>query len=151
LSLLDENDEAAGIAMDTKTVAKAIVLNPQRQILLLKRSKTDSRRPGDWDFPGGEVEKGEEMNVGVVREIREETGLIVRPGDVVLVYAATEAYADLSVTRLLFVARTTSAEVTLSREHDSFRWVDFETALRDFPHPFYATALRYAIEHQLVP
>lgn len=43
-----------------------------------------------WFIPGGAVEPGEHPEAALVREIEEETGLIVRPVKVVLVFGGTE-------------------------------------------------------------
>ncbi len=131
-------------------VAKAIVLNHEDQILLLQRSKSDDRRPGEWDFPGGWVEEGEGFAAGCAREITEEAGLAVQPSKLKLVYTATTAYDDLSVNRFLFVTRIGQAEISLSREHDNYRWVKIDAALKDFQHPFYNSGLKYAFEHDLL-
>lgn len=139
--------------MRSKTIAKVVVLNAAGHILLLRRSNTDKRRPGTWDFPGGGIEPGEEITAGVARELYEEAGISVSVKDLVLVYAATESWepADESITRLLFVTHLAhEATITLSFEHDDSKWADTATALRDFPHPFYSTGLKYAQAHDLL-
>src|SRR3954463_15357073 len=52
----------------------AIVRNPAGQILFLVRADN-----GLWDIPAGAVDPGETPAQAVVREVREETGLIVEP------------------------------------------------------------------------
>ncbi len=47
------------------------------KVLLVKRAKQPSR--GEWSIPGGLVELGETLHEAVVREVHEETGLIVEP------------------------------------------------------------------------
>ncbi len=54
----------------------AVVVHEGR-ILLIKRRKAPLR--GRWVVPGGTVELGETLEQAVVRELREETGLAVRP------------------------------------------------------------------------
>lgn len=140
--------------MKVKTVAKAVILNEAGQVLLLKRSRTDARRAGEWDFPGGGVEPGEEVTTGVIREIAEEAGLRVKTTDLTLVYAMTEPWepSDESVNRFLFAAKLADDQpVQLSFEHDAFKWVDVDTALAEFPHPFYGAGLRYARDRGLLP
>ncbi|QYC38182.1 CTP pyrophosphohydrolase [Nonomuraea coxensis DSM 45129] len=47
------------------------------RILLLDQDTGDGR---SWSLPGGKVEPGEPIGDALVRELREETGLDVRPG-----------------------------------------------------------------------
>jgi 8-oxo-dGTP pyrophosphatase MutT (NUDIX family) len=143
--------------MKMKTVAKAVILNELGQVLLLRRSETDDRRPGEQDFPGGGVEPGEDLAAAVSREIFEEAGLHVPVQDLQLAYARTELYGPTqqysreSVTRLLFLARVTAAVVKLSYEHDDFHWVSPQTAIREFPHPFYGSGLAYMLKYEILP
>lgn len=138
--------------MKSKIIAKSIVQNETGQVLLIRRSKTDTHRPGEWDFPGGEIELGEEITVGAAREIQEEAGLTVSASKLQLLFAATKLYeADSeSATRLLFAAQVDTSVVQLSFEHDEYKWVDIETALVEFPHPFYGTGLKFARDHGLL-
>ncbi|HSH18405.1 MAG TPA: NUDIX hydrolase [Candidatus Saccharimonadales bacterium] len=136
--------------MKTAVIAKTVVQDEEGRVLLLRRSSTDIRRPGEWDFPGGSVDAGEGLAQGAAREIREEIGLVVTAEVMRLVYAATEAYPDASVTRLLFAVTVKDAEVTVSEEHDAYQWVDIPTALKQFPHPFYSVGLAYAQKHSLL-
>ena len=47
------------------------------RILLVERGKEPLK--GYWSLPGGVLEIGETLEQGVIREVREETGLEVRP------------------------------------------------------------------------
>ncbi|WP_204043972.1 NUDIX hydrolase [Acrocarpospora phusangensis] len=57
----------------------ALILDADGRLLLVKRG----RPPGEglWSLPGGRVEAGESDPEALVREIREETGLDVTPGE----------------------------------------------------------------------
>jgi len=59
--------------------AKAIVVVEQR--LLVTRNHTPGDAEPDWYiFPGGGQQPGETLHTALVREVREETGIEVRPG-----------------------------------------------------------------------
>lgn len=53
----------------------AIVFDEQGRLLLVKRANPPAQ--GKWSLPGGRREPGETSESGVVREVREETGLAV--------------------------------------------------------------------------
>lgn len=59
----------------------AVVLDTDGRLLLIRRGHAPSA--GLWSVPGGRVEPGETLADAVVREVREETGLAVRPEAVV--------------------------------------------------------------------
>ena len=46
-------------------------------LLLVRRANPPSQ--GEWSLPGGVLELGETLEVGVVREVQEETGVLVEP------------------------------------------------------------------------
>jgi ADP-ribose pyrophosphatase len=55
---------------------------------LIRRGKEPLR--GRWVIPGGTVELGETLQEALVREMQEETGIVVRPREVVLVFDRIE-------------------------------------------------------------
>ena len=59
-------------------VVMAIILNRQQQILIAKRPQ-DKSYGGLWEFPGGKVEKAEDPETAIVREIREELSIDIQP------------------------------------------------------------------------
>ena len=59
----------------------AIVHDAAGRLLLIRRGTEPGK--GLWSLPGGRVEPGETDETAVERELREETGLEVRPGELV--------------------------------------------------------------------
>jgi 8-oxo-dGTP diphosphatase len=53
----------------------AVIWNDQGCVLLIRRAKEP--RKGQWSLPGGKLEFGETLTEGLLREVREETGLEV--------------------------------------------------------------------------
>lgn len=58
---------------------KGVIVRGGR-ILLLHRRDDLQLVPGLWDLPGGGVEAGDGLEESLVREVREETGFVVRVG-----------------------------------------------------------------------
>ena len=61
--------------------AAAFILNEQGQILLQKRSDAHA-----WGLPGGAMELGESAEKAMLREVKEETGLVVQVDSFLGVY-----------------------------------------------------------------
>ncbi len=85
--------------LDPKVAVGTIIVDEQQHIVLVRRAIEPGY--GKWVFPGGYVDRGEDVKTAAVREAREEAGLEVRldhlinvysyPGraPVIIVYAAT--------------------------------------------------------------
>ena len=94
--------------LDPKIAVGTIIrVNEGRQIVLVKRAIEPGY--GKWVFPGGYVDRGEEITLAAIREAREEVGLDVRldhlidiysyagRAPVIIVYAATRIAGELAV------------------------------------------------------
>ena len=67
--------------MGVERCVGGIVHDVAGRLLVIRRGHEPGR--GLWSLPGGRVEPGETDAQAVVREMREETGLDVRPGPLV--------------------------------------------------------------------
>lgn len=104
-----------------KIVAKALLTDSSNNLLLLNRGLTHPNFPGHYDLPGGEVEYGESWGTAVVREIKEETGVIVDVGQLDKVFEQQHP----TVLHVLYVVHLNEEkpDVKLSWEHKSFQWI----------------------------
>jgi len=59
----------------------AVIKDGDGRLLLIKRGHEPGK--GQWSVPGGRIEPGETDQEALVRETREETGLIVTPGPLI--------------------------------------------------------------------
>jgi 8-oxo-dGTP pyrophosphatase MutT (NUDIX family) len=89
-----------------------------------------------WDFPKGMVEPGEEPLAAAIREVKEETLIADLDFAWGEMHTQTGPYSRGKVARY-YLAKTNTTEVTLPvieelgrAEHNEFRWVDRETALK---------------------
>lgn len=142
--------------MQQESVAKLLVLNEKREVLILTTGtyKEHPEKEHKPDLPGGLVEPGEAEQLAVIRETAEETGVVLDPAAVSLVYAETKFYPveGKSVTKLLYFARVAvTPPVTISWEHEQYDWVAFDTVLQTHElRPFYKEAIAYIQNNQLI-
>lgn len=108
---------------------KAIIFDREGKILVLRRSGTALSNPGKWDFPGGDLEFGEDAIGGIIREIREEAGLEVKNLNLFDVESHINKEGDFWVT-IAYIAKAVSDKVILSYEHDEFKWLTAEDFLK---------------------
>ena len=107
-------------------VKGVVVFN--RKVLLLRESSRyeDGTKAGKWDVPGGRIKPEEDLHTGLKREVEEECGLKVTPGELL---RAFDGFPEIRgekchVVRLYFLCTAESAQVTLSDDHDQYEWVD---------------------------
>ena len=101
-------------------IARVIILNNERKILILKRSSSDANYPGLWDIPGGGVDDGESFKAAAIREAREECGLEVEiQEDYFTVFHRSDKPVDIYG----FIGGLTKGNIVLSKEHTEFAWI----------------------------
>jgi 8-oxo-dGTP pyrophosphatase MutT (NUDIX family) len=143
-------------------IAKALVVDPEGQALVLERSLTDTHRPGGVDLPGGSAnydENGvlENPIATATREIFEEAGIKFSPDDLTEVAVLThERESDgRRFRRHLFVGyvATLGSELDVKldpKEHKSHWWAAQERLEDELEGTHWATGIRLAREKGLL-
>ena len=105
----------------------------QDRILLVERGRDPLK--GYWSLPGGVLETGETLAEGIVREVREETGLDVRPAAVLEIFERiirdAHGAAEYHYVLIDYVCRTTGGELCAGDDCSRVAWVSRE-ALRNY-------------------
>ena len=110
-------------------VAKIIVFDAERHVLLLRRSDTHPVWPLHWDIPGGVVEPGEDPTDGAIRELREETGISTTSDQLNLAQITHSRTHYLNDHLYVLQLDESMPDVTISWEHDKAEWMNIESAL----------------------
>jgi len=64
------------VHFDDPKVAAGVLAERRGQLLLVRRNHEP--HVGEWSFPSGYIDAGEQLEAGAIRETKEETGLEVR-------------------------------------------------------------------------
>ena len=130
--------------------AGAVVLRKvapgEREVLLVHRPRYD-----DWSFPKGKLDRGETFVAAAVREVEEETGLVVRLG---VPLAEQEYVVQRRRKRVRYwVARLASGEGDVSgyepnAEIDEVAWVPVKQAARRLTYDRDRTTLAEAVRRR---
>jgi len=96
--------------LDPKVAVGTIIGDGDGRILLVRRAIEPGY--GKWVFPGGYVDRGEEVTAAAVREAREESGLEVRIDGLVNIYS----YAGRTPIIIVFAATALGGELCVDDE-----------------------------------
>lgn len=83
------------------------------------------RPTGTWDPPAGRLSTGETFEQGAVREVYEETGLLVTP-QLILATWVGEGPGGNPLAAVTYIARAAEHEVHISHEHLDYRWATLD-------------------------
>lgn len=110
--------------------AAAVVVNEDGDVLFEKHVRRG------WEFPGGQVEVGENVIDAVRREVLEETGVEIEVGELFCVSSNTGKYPGYNgvkeiPTKLMldFACKAVSGEARTSDENSETAWFSKEEAL----------------------
>jgi len=121
-----------------RVAVKAVILNTHGQVLILREASTDPEnvKVGQFGLPGGRVEPGDDLGSTLLREVRDEAGLIVVRRELVDEGEWRPVIAGVPHQIFGFYYRCQlvddDAEVRLSKEHDDYAWV-LPSQRRDYP------------------
>jgi len=98
--------------------------------LLLFRSPTGKFQPSKWCTPGGKCEQNETKEEAILREVSEETGLILSHTDLQFIQTTYVTYPDCDFIWHVFkVVLSSEPTITLNSEHVEWKWVNPREAL----------------------
>ena len=101
----------------------AVIVQDQR-VLLIRRGQAPLL--GEWSLPGGVLECGETLREAVVREAREETGLVVETDEMLGVYERVIRGDDGRVryhyVLIDFLCRPAGGELEAASDAADVRW-----------------------------
>lgn len=90
------------------------ILIENNEILLVQQKLSDKR---NWSLPGGRLERGETLSQGLIREMKEETGLDVEI--VRMLYLCDVAASSNTILHITFLIKRIGGEIELpSNEFD---------------------------------
>jgi 8-oxo-dGTP diphosphatase len=114
------------------TVAACALVDADGRVLLAQRP-TGKPMAGLWEFPGGKVEAGERPEQTLIRELKEELGILVNEACLAQLTFASHAYPDFHLLMPLFVCRRWEG-TPMALEGQQLAWVRVNR-LRDYPMP----------------
>lgn len=114
----------------------AAVVDDSNRVLAIRRADN-----AHWEPPGGVLELDETIEDGVIREVFEETGLVVEP------LVLTGVYKNMSrgIVGLVFRCRVVSGTAVAGAETRECRWMTADQ-LRDSMDEAYAVRLLDALQ-----
>jgi len=109
------------------------------KVLMHKRSEDKKKFPGFWLGPGGHVDDGEDILTASIREVKEETGVIISEKDIKLKSIALHHHLDKDELYIVFIYLSRIPEhqkITDSLREGHSEWVavnKLETMDKIFP------------------
>jgi 8-oxo-dGTP diphosphatase len=92
------------------------------KILAVQRSET-MPQPLQWEFPGGKIKTGESEEDSLIRELKEELDITIKP--LKRLMPNTHHYPDKSIELIPFVCEIVEGSIVL-HEHKTMQWLKRE-------------------------
>lgn len=106
-------------------VGVGAVIVAEGRVLLVRRGNEPLK--GRWTLPGGLLEVGETLGDGVVREVREETGLLVEPIELIELLDRIQREGERIQYHYVladYLCRVTGGALQAASDADAARWVE---------------------------
>jgi len=106
-------------------VAVGAIVVKDGRVLLVRRGTAPLK--GHWTLPGGVLELGESLHEGLVREVREETGLVVEPLELIELLDRIHREDDRIRFHYViadYLCRVAGGEAKAASDADEVRWLE---------------------------
>jgi 8-oxo-dGTP diphosphatase len=113
-------------------VAACALIDTDGRVLIAQRP-AGKPMAGLWEFPGGKVEADERPEETLIRELKEELGIVVNEACLAPLTFASHTYPDFHLLMPLYVCRRWEGTVT-ALEGQTLAWVR-PNRLRGYPMP----------------
>jgi 8-oxo-dGTP diphosphatase len=120
------------VSTKTVLVAACALVDADGRVLIAQRPE-GKPMAGLWEFPGGKVEPGERPEETLIRELREELGIVVSEPCLAPLTFASHVYPDFHLLMPLYVCRRWKGMVQAT-EGQRLAWVR-PNKLRDYEMP----------------
>ena len=106
----------------------AICFNDKNEVLVLKRAQNRKLYPGLWECGGGQVEIGESFEKAIIRQMKEEAGIIINPIKPFGTYKIDiPDNPQKKIPGIKFVCKLlkyyNTRKPKLSKEHTKYKWL----------------------------
>lgn len=109
-------------------IATKALIEFEGRVLVIRESSEyeDGTNANKFDVVGGRLEVGEKFYEALVREAKEEAGLDIEVGDPFFVseWRPNVKGEDWQIVGIFFKCQTLSNQVSLSKDHDKYLWID---------------------------
>ena len=113
-------------------VAACALVDADRRVLIAQRPE-GKPMAGLWEFPGGKVEAGETPEETLIRELKEELGIVTQVPCLAPLTFASHAYDDFHLLMPLYICRRYEG-IARGLEGQALKWVRTRD-LRTYPMP----------------
>ena len=118
--------------MKLLVVAACALVDADGRVLIAERP-AGRTMAGLWEFPGGKVEAGERPEETLIRELKEELGIVVKEACLAPLTFASHTYPEFHLLMPLYVCRRWEGIAT-AQEGQRLAWVR-PNRLEEYPMP----------------
>ncbi len=118
-----------------KIVVGGVLINKNREVLILQRSKDEKIYPNMWELPSGKKDPLEQTTKAMLREFKEEVGIDIKIIDIISTfdYIIEKSDETRDSTQINFLVKMVNPaeDIKISKEHENYTWVK-EGLLKDY-------------------